>query len=57
MQSTTQTAPVSKARVWTGRIISGLVVVFLVFDSARLSLCGVSTREPFGPTERSALCN
>jgi hypothetical protein len=57
MQSTTQTAPVSKARVWTGRIISGLVVLFLVFDSARLSLCGVSTREPFGPTERSALCN
>lgn len=33
MQSTTQTAPVSKARVWTGRIISGLVVLFLVFDS------------------------
>lgn len=33
MQSTTQTAPVSKTRVWTGRIISGLVVLFLVFDS------------------------
>ena len=33
MQSTAQTAPVSKTTVWTGRIISSLVVLFLVFDS------------------------
>lgn len=33
MESTAQTAPVSKARIWTGRIISGLVVLFFVFDS------------------------
>ena len=34
MQSATQTAPASKKRVWTGRIISALVVLFLLFDSA-----------------------
>jgi hypothetical protein len=28
-----QAAPRSKARLWTGRIMSGLVVVFLLFDS------------------------
>jgi len=31
MESATQTAPVSKASLWIGRIISGLVVLFLVF--------------------------
>ena len=34
MQSATQIAPASKKRVWTGRIISALVVLFLLFDSA-----------------------
>jgi hypothetical protein len=33
MPSATQTAPVSKKKLWTGRIISTLVVLFLVFDS------------------------
>jgi hypothetical protein len=33
MQSGTQAAPVSKKRLWAGRIISALVVLFLVFDS------------------------
>ena len=33
MQSLTQAGPVSKGRLWTGRIISGLVVLFLLFDS------------------------
>ncbi len=32
MQSEKQTAPVSKARLWAGRIVSGLVVLFLLFD-------------------------
>jgi hypothetical protein len=32
MQSTTQAAPVSMKAVWTGRVISGLVVLFLLFD-------------------------
>src|SRR5262249_17433525 len=32
MQSATRTAPVSKARLWAGRILSGLVVLFLLFD-------------------------
>src|SRR5262249_27945401 len=32
MQSVTRTAPVSKARLWAGRIISALVVLFLLFD-------------------------
>jgi len=33
MQSTTQTAPVSKQMLWAGRIISALPVLFLLFDS------------------------
>jgi hypothetical protein len=33
MQSLTQVGPVSKGRLWTGRIISALVVLFLLFDS------------------------
>ena len=33
MQSVIQTASVSKNRLWTGRIISGLVAVFLLADS------------------------
>ncbi len=32
MASATQAAPVSNKMVWTGRIVSGLVVLFLVFD-------------------------
>ncbi|MDQ6676946.1 MAG: DoxX family protein [Acidobacteriota bacterium] len=33
MESVTQTAPADRARVWVGRILSGLVILFLVFDS------------------------
>jgi hypothetical protein len=33
VQSPTQAGPVSKGRLWTGRIISALVVLFLLFDS------------------------
>ena len=33
MQSGTQAGPVSKGRLWTGRIVSTLVVLFLLFDS------------------------
>jgi hypothetical protein len=32
MQSGTQGVPVSKKRLWAGRIISGLIVAFLVLD-------------------------
>jgi hypothetical protein len=32
MESTAQSAPVSKAALWIGRVISGLVVLFMVFD-------------------------
>lgn len=32
MQSDTQTAPVSKARLWTGRVISALPVLFFLMD-------------------------
>jgi hypothetical protein len=32
MQGFTQAAPVSMKAVWTGRVISGLVVLFLLFD-------------------------
>lgn len=31
--SATRAAPVSKARLWTGRVISGLTVLFLLFDA------------------------
>jgi len=33
MQSVIQTAPASKKMLWTGRIISAVVVLFLLFDS------------------------
>jgi len=33
MQSDTQTVPVSKKGLWAGRILSGLVVVFLIPDA------------------------
>ena len=29
-----ETAPVSKPARWTGRVLSGLVIVFLLFDGA-----------------------
>ena len=32
METTAQAAPVSKGMLWTGRIISGLVVLFMIFD-------------------------
>src|SRR5262245_21367434 len=34
MSASLQAAPVSNAALWTGRIISGLVVLFLLFDGA-----------------------
>ena len=34
MQTDTQAVPISKTRVWAGRIMSGLAVLFLVFDGA-----------------------
>lgn len=33
MQSRAQAGPVSKGRLWAGRIISALVALFLLFDS------------------------
>ncbi len=33
MQTVTQTTSVSKLRLWTGRILSGLIVAFLGMDS------------------------
>lgn len=32
MATTAQVVPVSKGMLWTGRIISGLVVLFMIFD-------------------------
>ncbi len=34
MQSISQTAPVSKKRLWAGRIISALPALFLLMDGA-----------------------
>jgi DoxX-like family len=33
MQSATQTASVSRKRLWAGRVISGIVILFLLFDA------------------------
>jgi DoxX-like family len=33
MSSATQTAPISKAQLWAGRVISALLVLFLLFDA------------------------
>ena len=32
MESTLRVAPASNTRLWTGRILSGIVIVFLLFD-------------------------
>jgi hypothetical protein len=32
MQTTDQTAPISNAALWTGRVMSGLVIAFLLID-------------------------
>ncbi len=34
MPTNLQAAPVSNSALWTGRVISGLVVLFLIFDGA-----------------------
>ena len=34
MSTIAETAPVSKSALWTGRVLSGLVIVFLLFDGA-----------------------
>ena len=34
MSTPSETAPVSKAARWTGRVLSGLVIVFLLLDGA-----------------------
>jgi len=34
MQTIAETAPTSRAALWTGRVLSGLVVLFLLFDGA-----------------------
>jgi hypothetical protein len=31
-ESMSQTAPVSSAALWTGRVLSGLIVLFMIFD-------------------------
>jgi hypothetical protein len=33
MQSLTQTAPLSTSRLWTARLLTGLTVLFMLFDS------------------------
>ena len=34
MDATLQTASASKAALWTGRVLSGVVILFLLFDGA-----------------------
>jgi len=33
MQTTTQASPISRKSIWAGRIITGLIAAFLVFDA------------------------
>jgi hypothetical protein len=33
MESTLATAPTTNKKLWTGRVLSGLIVLFLLFDS------------------------
>jgi len=33
MESTTQAHPISKSRLWTAHILSGIAVLFLIFDT------------------------
>jgi len=55
----TQAAPTSKAMLWTGRVISGLVVVFMLFDSTLHILKPPQVVEAFariGFPERLSVC-
>lgn len=45
MQVDPQTTGISKARLWTGRILTGLVVLFLLFDSAGKFMKSVQVTE------------
>lgn len=47
MQTNTQTASVSKPRLWAGRILSALVVLFLVFDGVGKFVKPVQVVEAF----------
>ncbi len=46
MQASTQTVPVSTMALWAGRILSGLVILFLLFD-------GVMKLPPLAPVTES----
>jgi hypothetical protein len=48
MQSSTETAVVSKGMLWTGRILSGVVSLFFVFDSVGHLLKPAPVVEAFG---------
>ncbi len=45
MQSANQTVPVSKKTLWTGRVISTLVVLFLAFDGVMKMVKEVHVRQ------------
>jgi len=47
MQTDTQAASVSKKRLWAGRIISGLLVLFLLFNGAMASTNLPSVKQGF----------
>ncbi|HEX7565788.1 MAG TPA: DoxX family protein, partial [Bradyrhizobium sp.] len=34
MPTIAETTPVSKPALWTGRVLSGLVILFMLFDGA-----------------------
>ena len=48
MQVGSQNAPVSKKRLWAGRIISGLAVLMLLFSGVMKLMRPVAVVEEFG---------
>lgn len=48
MQSTTETAPVSRKRLWAGRVLSALAVLFLLFDAGIKLANAAPVAESFG---------
>lgn len=48
METVTQTAPISKGRLWASRIMFGLVLLFLVFDGAFKFVTSPEVAEIYG---------
>lgn len=52
-----QPAPIQKTRIWTGRIISGLLILFFVFDTVGKFLKPAPVVEAFAQSGFPIGCN